>query len=93
MSRYALIGEGSFVAIHLAKLLLEQDDTEFVLSIGCSPPKSEPFNLGVGEGDPRYVYEIIDITKQQKRMFFLFCVSAGKNNLVNLRFTKQTLYL
>ncbi|MDR1475039.1 MAG: SDR family oxidoreductase, partial [Holosporales bacterium] len=72
MSRYAILGGGGVFAIHFAKYLLEQKDTENVLSIGRNPPKSEAFTLGIGKGDPRYKYEQVHIVFEQDRLFELF---------------------
>jgi dTDP-glucose 4,6-dehydratase len=72
MSRYAVLGGGGVFAIHFVKYLLEQKDTESVLSVGRNPPKSEAFTLGVGKGDPRYRYEQVHLVFEQSRLFELF---------------------
>lgn len=72
MSKYAIIGGAGVFAVHFSKYLLEQDDTNLVLSIGRNPQKSKAFTLGVGEDDSRYKYEQVHLVYEQDRLFELF---------------------
>jgi dTDP-glucose 4,6-dehydratase len=62
--RYAVLGGGGSFGIHTSKYLLEQDDTERVISVGRNAAKPEPFTLNVGAGDPRYSYHAYHITHE-----------------------------
>lgn len=70
--KYCLLGGGGVFALHTAKLLLEQNDTELVLSIGRNPLKNEAFGIGVGANDPRYVYKTAHIVYEQDFLFEFF---------------------
>lgn len=72
MSRYAIIGGAGVFALHFSKYLLEQEDTELVLSIGRNAPKSKAFTLGIGDNDDRYIYEQVHLVYEQDRLFELF---------------------
>ena len=72
MSRYAIVGGGGVFAVHLTKYLLQDNNTEFILSIGRNPPKSSAFTLDVGKGDPRFKYEQVHLVFEQDRLFELF---------------------
>src|SRR5215475_4990381 len=60
--RYAILGGGGSFGLHTARYLLEQRDTQRVLSIGRAPQKQPCFLLGVGFGDFRYTYHIRHLT-------------------------------
>ncbi|MCH9609772.1 MAG: dTDP-glucose 4,6-dehydratase [Chlamydiales bacterium] len=62
--RYAVLGGGGSFGLHTCKYLLEQADTERVVSIGRNPPKGEPFILDIGLGDPRYSYHAYHVTHE-----------------------------
>jgi dTDP-glucose 4,6-dehydratase len=62
--RYAVLGGGGSFGIHTSKYLLEQEDTERVVSVGRNSPKPEPFTLGVGDDDPRYSYHAYHVTHE-----------------------------
>jgi len=62
--RYAILGGGGSFGIHTSKYLLEQGDTERVVSVGRNAAKPEPFTLGVGDGDPRYSYHAYHVTHE-----------------------------
>lgn len=60
--RYAVLGGGGSFGIHTSKYLLDQPDTERVISVGRNLPRPEPFTLNVGKGDPRYSYHAYHVT-------------------------------
>lgn len=71
MSSYVILGGNGPFGVHLAIHLLEQPEVERVICIGRNPEKAEPFTLGVGRGDERYLYEQIHLTFEQDRLFEL----------------------
>lgn len=68
MSRYMLLGGAGVFASHYAKFLLMQDDTEAVISVGRNIQRDSHYSLGVGAGDPRYVYEQVHIFFENQRL-------------------------
>ena len=70
--KYCLLGGAGVFALHTAKLLLEKEDTELVLSIGRNPPKNEAFTLNIGKNDKRYVYKSCHIVYEQDFLFEFF---------------------
>lgn len=60
--RYAVLGGGGSFGLHTCKYLLQQEDTEKVLSIGRNTPKIEPFTLNIGANDPKYSYHAFHVT-------------------------------
>lgn len=70
--KYILLGGAGVFAIHTAKYLLEQDETEAVVSVGRNFERSSAFTLDVGKDDPRYRYEQIHIVFEQDRLFEVF---------------------
>lgn len=62
--RYAVLGGGGSFGLCTCQYLLDQPDTERVISIGRNPPKAEPFSLNIGRGDPRYSYHAYHITHE-----------------------------
>ena len=69
--RYAILGGGGSFGLHTAKHLLAQTDTEYVTSIGRSPPKPPCFTMGVGDGDKRYAYTPLHVTYQHAEVLKL----------------------
>ncbi len=55
-SRYAVLGGDGVFGIHMVKYLLDLPGTERVVSIGRNQRKPSVYSLGVGDGDPRFVY-------------------------------------
>ncbi|MCH9614510.1 MAG: dTDP-glucose 4,6-dehydratase [Chlamydiia bacterium] len=62
--RYVVLGGGGSFGIHTCGYLLEQPDTERVISIGRNLPRPEPFTLGIGANDPRFSYHSYHITHE-----------------------------
>jgi dTDP-glucose 4,6-dehydratase len=60
--KYAVLGGGGSFGLHTCKYLLDQPDTERVLSIGRNSPKPEPFTLNIGANDKRYSYHSYHVT-------------------------------
>jgi dTDP-glucose 4,6-dehydratase len=70
--RYILLGGGGVFAIHTAKYLLEQPETEQLVSVGRNRERSAAFTLDVGKNDKRYSYKQIHIVFEQDQLFKLF---------------------
>ena len=70
--KYCLLGGGGVFALHTAKFLLEQKDTELVVSIGRNPIRSAAFGLDVGLNDKRYIYKTAHIVFEQDFLFEYF---------------------
>lgn len=60
--KYAVLGGGGSFGLHTCKYLLDQPETERVLSIGRNSPKPEPFTLNIGANDKRYSYHSYHVT-------------------------------
>lgn len=69
--KYAILGGGGSFGLHTCKYLLEQKDTEKVLSIGRNTPKPEPFSLNIGTDDKRYSYHSYHVTHELDLMLEL----------------------
>jgi dTDP-glucose 4,6-dehydratase len=54
--RYAVLGGDGVFGIHMVKYLLDLPGTERVVSIGRNQRKPPVYSLGVGDGDPRFVF-------------------------------------
>ena len=59
--KYLLIGGAGVFAVHLAKYLLEKDETELVVCVGRNKPRNRAFTLDVGLNDKRYKFELAHI--------------------------------
>ena len=70
--KYCLLGGAGVFALHTAKLLLEKDDTELVLSIGRNQIKNKAFTVDVGKDDQRYIYKSCHIVYEQDFLFEFF---------------------
>jgi dTDP-glucose 4,6-dehydratase len=70
--KYCLLGGAGVFALHTAKLLLEKDDTDLVLSIGRNQIKDSAYTIGVGDNDPRYIYKSCHIVFEQDFLFEFF---------------------
>ena len=66
--RYCILGGGGSFGLHVARFLLEQPETELVLSIGRDLPKPKCFTLGVGDHDSRYNYRVYHLTYQHEAL-------------------------
>lgn len=62
--KYCILGGGGSFGLTTARYLLEQPDTERVLSIGRDLPKLPCFTLATGDNDPRYDYRVYHVTYQ-----------------------------
>jgi dTDP-glucose 4,6-dehydratase len=51
-----VLGGGGSFGLHTSKYLLDHADPAKVIAVGRNLPKAECFTLGIGDGDPRYVY-------------------------------------
>jgi dTDP-glucose 4,6-dehydratase len=60
--RYCILGGGGSFGLHTAKFLLVQEDTEWVISVGRSPPKHKAFLLGIDNWTPKYGYVLHHVT-------------------------------
>lgn len=69
--KYVVLGGGGSFGIHTCAYLLEQEDTERVISIGRNIPRPEPFTLNIGAGDPRFSYHAYHITHELDLLFEL----------------------
>jgi dTDP-glucose 4,6-dehydratase len=59
---YCVLGGGGSFGLLTSKYLLDHADPKKVVAIGRNPPKPKALSLGVGDGDPRYVYHAIHLT-------------------------------
>jgi dTDP-glucose 4,6-dehydratase len=59
---YCVLGGGGSFGLLTSKYLLDHADPKKVVAIGRNPAKPKAFSLGVGDGDPRYVYHAIHLT-------------------------------
>ncbi len=67
--KYCLLGGAGVFAIHTAKYLLEQKETELVLCIGRNSVKNTAFTLNLGKNDKRYVFKPCHIVYEQDFLF------------------------
>lgn len=72
MKTYLILGGNGVFGVHAAKFLLENANPKKVICVGRNPPKSTPFTLDLGRGDPRYAYHQIHVVFEQDRLFELF---------------------
>ena len=72
MKTYVVLGGGGSFGLHTSKYLLDHAEPLKVIAVGRNPPKSEPFSLNIGKGDPRYEYHQIHLVHEQDRLFELF---------------------
>ncbi len=70
--KYCLLGGAGVFAIHTAKYLLEQKDTELVLCIGRNTVKNTAFTLDIGKNDKRYIFKPCHIVYEQDFLFEYF---------------------
>ena len=63
--KYLLLGGAGVFALHTAKYLLEQKDTELVVCIGRNQVKNPAFNLNIGKNDKRYIFKACHIVYEQ----------------------------
>ena len=59
--KYLLLGGAGVFALHTAKYLLEQKDTELVVCIGRNQVKNPAFDLNIGKNDKRYIFKACHI--------------------------------
>ncbi|MDP1615358.1 MAG: GDP-mannose 4,6-dehydratase, partial [Methylococcales bacterium] len=71
MSRYLLIGGAGVFAIHTIAYLLDQPDTEKVISVGRNIERSPAYTLNIGRGDTRYAYHQFHFNFEQDRLLDL----------------------
>jgi dTDP-glucose 4,6-dehydratase len=67
--KYCLLGGAGVFALHTAKYLLEQKDTELVLCLGRNVVKNPAFNLNLGKNDKRYIFKPCHIVYEQDFLF------------------------
>jgi len=67
--RYLLLGGAGVFALHTAKFLLEQKETELVVCVGRNTVKNPAFNLNIGNNDKRYVFKPCHIVYEQDFLF------------------------
>jgi dTDP-glucose 4,6-dehydratase len=67
--KYCLLGGAGVFALHTAKYLLEQKDTELVLCLGRNAVKNPAFNLNLGKNDKRYIFKPCHIVYEQDFLF------------------------
>tara|TARA_B100000780_G_scaffold278517_1_gene252284 strand:- start:76 stop:1062 length:987 start_codon:yes stop_codon:yes gene_type:complete len=67
--KYCLLGGAGVFALHTAKYLLEQKDTELVLCLGRNTVKNPAFNLSLGKNDKRYIFKPCHIVYEQDFLF------------------------
>lgn len=72
MKTYLILGGNGPFGVHTAFYLLENANPRKVICVGRNPEKPPAFTLGLGKGDPRYVYHQIHIVYEQDRLFELF---------------------
>ena len=70
--KYLLLGGAGVFALHTAKYLLEQEDTELVICIGRNTVKNPAFNLDIGKNDKRYIFKPCHIVYEQDFLFEYF---------------------
>ena len=70
--KYLLLGGAGVFALHTAKYLLEQKDTELVVCIGRNQVKNPAFNLNIGKNDKRYIFKACHIVYEQDFLFEYF---------------------
>ncbi len=70
--KYLLLGGAGVFALHTAKYLLEQKDTELVVCIGRNTVKNPAFNLDIGKDDKRYIFKPCHIVYEQDFLFEYF---------------------
>ena len=67
--RYLLLGGAGVFALHTAKFLLEQKETELVVCVGRNTVKNPAFNLNIGNNDKRYIFKPCHIVYEQDFLF------------------------
>ena len=67
--KYLLLGGAGVFALHTAKFLLEQKETELVVCVGRNVVKNPAFNLNIGKNDKRYVFKPCHIVYEQDFLF------------------------
>jgi len=67
--KYLLLGGAGVFALHTAKFLLEQKETELVVCVGRNTVKNPAFNLNIGNNDKRYVFKPCHIVYEQDFLF------------------------
>ena len=70
--RYLILGGAGVFAVHLAKHLLEKNNTEKVICVGRNKPKSKAFEIDYKNEDKRYVFEQCHIVYEQDILHELF---------------------
>jgi dTDP-glucose 4,6-dehydratase len=67
--KYLLLGGAGVFALHTAKFLLEQKETELVVCVGRNTVKNPAFNLNIGNNDKRYIFKPCHIVYEQDFLF------------------------
>jgi dTDP-glucose 4,6-dehydratase len=67
--KYLLLGGAGVFALHTAKYLLEQKETELVVCVGRNIVKNPAFNLNIGNNDKRYIFKPCHIVYEQDFLF------------------------
>jgi dTDP-glucose 4,6-dehydratase len=67
--KYLLLGGAGVFALHTAKFLLEQKETELVVCVGRNTVKNSAFNLNIGNNDKRYIFKPCHIVYEQDFLF------------------------
>jgi len=67
--KYLLLGGAGVFALHTAKFLLEQKETELVVCVGRNIVKNPAFNLNIGNNDKRYIFKPCHIVYEQDFLF------------------------
>jgi len=70
--KYLLLGGAGVFALHTAKYLLEQKETELVVCVGRNIVKNPAFNLNIGNNDKRYIFKPCHIVYEQDFLFEYF---------------------
>jgi dTDP-glucose 4,6-dehydratase len=70
--KYLILGGAGVFAVHLAKHLLNKNDTEKVICVGRNKPKSKAFELNYKNDDKRYIFEQCHIVYENDSLCEIF---------------------